>query len=109
MQARVPPPHPDYLEFLAPFEPRVRDLALAMRKLGLEEARDAMELIYDASNAVATGYSFTGRPRDSFIQHRGVCPLGQSRIQLWIGARRSRGGASRQWPMDPSHSYFHGR
>jgi hypothetical protein len=26
-----------------------------------------MELIYDAYNAVATGYSFTGRPSDAFI------------------------------------------
>ena len=33
----------------------------------LEEAPDSMELIYDAYNAVATGYSFTGRPSDSFI------------------------------------------
>jgi hypothetical protein len=33
----------------------------------LEEAPDATELIYDAYNAVATGYGFTGRPSECFI------------------------------------------
>jgi hypothetical protein len=65
MKPRVPPPRPHYLEFLAPFEPRIRQLALATRKLVLEEARGATELIYDAYNAVATGFSFTGKPGDA--------------------------------------------
>ena len=52
MKSRVPPPNSDYIEFLSPFEPRVRDLALATRKLVLEEAPGATELIYDAYNAV---------------------------------------------------------
>jgi hypothetical protein len=42
-------------------------LALATRKLVLEEAPDSTELIYDAYNAVATGYGFTGRPSECFI------------------------------------------
>src|SRR5579864_3836888 len=67
MKPHVPPPLPAYLKFLAPFEAQVRDLALATRKLVLEEAPGATELIYDAYNAVATGFSFTGRPSDSFI------------------------------------------
>src|SRR6266568_7905772 len=67
MKVRVRPPTAEYLEFLAPFERRVIDLALAARALVLEEAPDACELIYDAYNAVATGYSFTGRPSDSFV------------------------------------------
>jgi hypothetical protein len=33
----------------------------------LEEAPEAIELIYDAYNAVVAGYSFTGRPSDGFI------------------------------------------
>jgi hypothetical protein len=33
----------------------------------LEEAPDASELIYDAYNAVTTGYGFTGRPSECFI------------------------------------------
>jgi hypothetical protein len=67
MKPRVPPPLPDYLRFLAPFESRITKLALAARKLVLEEAPDATELIYDAYNAVATGYGFTGRPSECFI------------------------------------------
>jgi len=67
MSQRVPPPRPEYLEFLSPFQPRIRELALAARKLVLEEAPGATELIYDAYNAVATGFSFTGRPSDGFI------------------------------------------
>jgi len=67
MKPRVPPPLPAYLKFLSPFEPHVRDLALATRKLVLDEALGATELIYDAYNAVAAGFSFTGRPGDSFV------------------------------------------
>jgi hypothetical protein len=67
MKPRVPPPRPEYLEFLTPFEPRVIELALATRALVLGEAPQATELIYDAYNAVASGYSFTGRPSDAFI------------------------------------------
>jgi hypothetical protein len=58
---------PEYLGFLAPFESRIAELALATRKLVLEEAPDSTELIYDAYNAVATGYGFTGRPSECFI------------------------------------------
>jgi hypothetical protein len=58
---------PEYLSFLEAYEPRVRGLALATRKLVLGQAPDASELIYDAYNAVATGYGFTGRPSECFI------------------------------------------
>ena len=64
---RVPPPLPEYLDFLSPYESRVQELALATRKLVLEEAPDAQELIYDAYNAVASGFGFTGRPGECFI------------------------------------------
>jgi hypothetical protein len=67
MKPRIPPPLPEYLSFLAPFEPRIRRLALSTRNLVFEEAPDATELIYDAYNAVATGYGFTGRPSECFI------------------------------------------
>ncbi|HEX4593476.1 MAG TPA: DUF1801 domain-containing protein [Bryobacteraceae bacterium] len=63
----VPPPLPEYLGFLAPYDSRIAKLALATRQLVLEEAPDATELIYDAYNAVATGYGFTGRPSECFI------------------------------------------
>ena len=67
MKRRLRPPKAEYLEFLAPFESRVAKLALAVRALVLDEGPDATELIYDAYNAVATGYSFTGRPSDAFV------------------------------------------
>ncbi len=67
MNPGVPAPRPEYLKFLSPYAPRITGLALATRALVLAEGPDAMELIYDAYNAVATGYSFTGRPSDSFI------------------------------------------
>ena len=55
------------MKFLKPYSAEVRDLALATRALVFEEAPDASELIYDAYNAVASGYTFTGRPSDAFI------------------------------------------
>jgi Domain of unknown function (DU1801) len=67
MKPRVPPPLPDYLRFLAPFESRITKLALATRKLVFEEAPDSTELIYDAYNAVATGFGFTGRLSECFV------------------------------------------
>ena len=67
MKTRVPPPLPEYLKFLSAYNPQITDLALATRALVLGEAPGAVELIYDAYNAVASGYSFTGRPSDSFI------------------------------------------
>jgi hypothetical protein len=67
MRHRVPPPNAEYLRFLSAYEPRITEIALAVRKLVLEEAPGATELIYDAYNAVAAGYSFTGRPSDAFI------------------------------------------
>lgn len=73
MKPRVPPPLPEYLRFLAPYESRITKLALATRKLVLQEAPDSMELIYDAYNAVTTGFGFTGRPSECFI-HVAVYP-----------------------------------
>jgi hypothetical protein len=67
VKPRVPAPNPEYLKFLAPFEEQIRELALATRAFVLTEAPDSTELIYDAYNALATGYSFTGRPSDAFI------------------------------------------
>jgi Domain of unknown function (DU1801) len=67
MKPRVPPPLPEYLGFIVPFESRIQKLALATRKLVLEEAPDSVELIYDAYNAVSTGYGFTGHPSECFI------------------------------------------
>jgi|SRR5579872_2460551 len=67
MKRPVRPPLPEHLKFLAVFGPRITELALAVRRVVLEEAPDSSELVYDAYNAVASGYSFTGRPSDAFI------------------------------------------
>ena len=67
MKSAVPAPTPEYLKFLSPYGPRITGLALAVRALVLQEAAGATELIYDAYNAVASGYSFTSRPSDAFI------------------------------------------
>ncbi len=67
MAVRIPRPSPEYLKFLRPYAPGIVELALATRRLVLEEAPGAVELIYDAYNAVVAGYSFTGRPSDGFI------------------------------------------
>jgi hypothetical protein len=42
------------------------EVAAALRSLVVAEAPGATELVYDAYNAVAMGYSFTGRPSDAF-------------------------------------------
>jgi hypothetical protein len=67
MKHDVPPARPEYIQFLSLFGPGITRLALAVRQLVLEEASASTELIYDAYNAVATGYSFTGRPSDAFV------------------------------------------
>jgi hypothetical protein len=67
MAVHIPPPTPEHLRFLAPFGPEITGIALAVRKLVLSEAKGAVELIYDAYNAVASGYSFTGRPSDACV------------------------------------------
>jgi hypothetical protein len=61
MDARVPPPKPEYLEFLSPYDPAIVALALSVRALVLEEAPESVELISDAYNAVASGYSIGRR------------------------------------------------
>ncbi|MFN0101851.1 MAG: hypothetical protein ACKV2U_07150 [Bryobacteraceae bacterium] len=56
-----------YLGLLAAYEPEIKEVALAVRTLVLEEAPTAAELPFDVMNAVAAGYSFTGKPKDSFV------------------------------------------
>jgi len=63
----IPPPTKEFLDLLAALEPRITDLALVVRAIVLEEAPGAFELPYDATLAVAAGYTFTGRPAQVFI------------------------------------------
>ena len=67
MKPKVPPANPEYLRFLGAYDKHIVDLALATRRLVLEEAAGSIELLYDAYSAVSAGYSFTGRPSDTFV------------------------------------------
>jgi hypothetical protein len=62
----VRPPIPELLKFLSAYDEPVAALALALRKMVLTTAPKATETIYDAYSAVAIGYSFTGRLKESF-------------------------------------------
>jgi len=60
------PPDRQLLGYLAPYDPHVAALTLALRELVLEEAPEAIESIVKGY-AVAIGFSFTGKPlRDGF-------------------------------------------
>jgi hypothetical protein len=53
-------------EFLSAFPPPTSKLSLATRRVVLEAAPDANELVYNAYNAVSAAYSFSGRLREAF-------------------------------------------
>jgi hypothetical protein len=59
-------PIPELLEFLSVYDEKIVALALDVRRFVLTESPRATETIYDAYNAVAVGYSFTGRLKESF-------------------------------------------
>ena len=61
------PPDTRLLQFLQAYDPAIGTIALALREMVLEEAPHAPEMIYDAYNAVAFGFSFTGRLKEAFI------------------------------------------
>jgi hypothetical protein len=84
MARRVPPPKPEHLSFLRPYGEAITGLVLATRKQVLQEAPGAIELIYDAYSAVSAGYSFTGRPSDSFV-YVAAYPKGVN-LGFWLGA-----------------------
>ncbi len=62
----VRPPDPRLLQYLAPYDPNVSSLTLALRAVVLEEAPKAIESIVKGY-AVSIGFSFTGKPlKDGF-------------------------------------------
>jgi len=63
------------IKFLKPYDPEVRDLALQLRALLLEEIAPCYENIYDAYSAVAIGYGTSERLSDG-IFHIAVYPKG---------------------------------
>lgn len=72
MPAKNSPPK-ELLEFLQPYDPKIRKLALALRTLVIEEMAPCCENIYDAYNAVAIGYGPTDRLKDG-VFHIAVYP-----------------------------------
>ena len=63
---RLRPPDPEYLKLLAPSSEMIRKLALAARKLILEEAPEASEFVYEVYT-IADHFTFTERPSDAFV------------------------------------------
>jgi len=60
------PPDRRLLGYLAPYDPHVSSIALALREIVLDEAPDAIESLAKGY-AVAIGFSFTGKPmKDGF-------------------------------------------
>jgi hypothetical protein len=60
------PPDRKLLSYLAPYDPHISKLALALREVVLEEAPNAIETIVK-SYAVSIGFSLTGKPlKDGF-------------------------------------------
>jgi hypothetical protein len=59
-------PHGKLLEFLAPYGKETTQLALRAREAVLKQDAEAIELIYDAYNAVVTAFSATDRLKDAF-------------------------------------------
>jgi Domain of unknown function (DU1801) len=55
------------IKFLRPYDPEVRELALGLRALVLEEMAPCYENIYDAYSAVAIGYGTSDRLRDGIF------------------------------------------
>ena len=55
------------IKFLKPYDPEIRDLAIQLRALVLEEMASCYENIYDAYSAVAIGYGTSDRLRDGIF------------------------------------------
>src|SRR5438045_7968941 len=53
--------------FLKPYDPEIRNLAVKLRALVLEEMAPCYENIYDAYSAVAIGYGTSDRLRDGIF------------------------------------------
>ncbi len=59
-------PDPEYLKLLVPYGEVIQKLALAARKLILEEAPEASEFVYEVYT-IADHFAFTERPGDAFV------------------------------------------
>lgn len=57
----------ELVEFLAPYPPEVQALTLEARLRLHELVGPASDLFFDATSAVCSGFSYTGHPRDNFV------------------------------------------
>jgi len=69
---KAPPPSDQLLAYLAEYDLRVGELALALREVVLNEAPDANETVF-RGYVVSTAYSFTGKWTEGFC-HIAVYP-----------------------------------
>jgi len=76
------PPPSELLQFLEPYDPSIRELALSLRKVVLNEMGACHENIYDAYNAVAVGYGPTDRLKD------GICHIAVYSHHVNLGFNR---------------------
>jgi hypothetical protein len=60
-------PLPALIKFLKPYDRDIRNLALELRTLVLEEMAPCYENIYDAYSAVAIGFGTSDRLRDGIL------------------------------------------
>ncbi len=65
-RVRLRVPDPEYLKLLLPYGEAIQKLALAARKLILEEAPEASEFVYEVYT-IADHFTFTERPGDAFV------------------------------------------
>ena len=63
---RLRVPDPEYLKLLLPYGEAIQKLALAARRLILEEAPEASEFVYEVYT-IADHFTFTERPSDAFV------------------------------------------
>jgi hypothetical protein len=71
-QRKAPPPSDQLLAYLAEYDLRVGELALALREVVLNEAPEANETVF-RGYVVSTGYSFTSKWTEGFC-HIAVYP-----------------------------------
>ncbi len=63
---RVRTPDPEHLKLIDPYAEVIRELALAARKMILEEAPEANEFVHEVYT-IANHFAFTERPSDAFV------------------------------------------
>ena len=72
------PEPPEYLQFIACYSPELQQLHRDARKWFLNYLPPVIEIIYDATQTVTMGFSFTERTGDHFIH----LPISKDHVRL---------------------------